>query len=131
MISDILGIADTVIKRIWPDPTEAEKAKLEMLRTELSRDIAQIEVNKEEAKHTSVFVAGWRPFVGWVCASGFAYAFLFRPIFSWIALNVGWQIPPEISVVELVGVLSGMLGFGTMRMFEGLNNKKRSNWGGE
>lgn len=129
LIDALFGVADTVIKRIWPDPTEAEKAKLEMLKAELSRDLAQIEVNKEEAKHPSIFVAGWRPFVGWVCASGFAYAFLLRPFLAWISLNFGWVIPPEISVVELTGVLGGMLGFGAMRTVEGLQGSKRSIWG--
>src|SRR3546814_9343157 len=79
--SAILNIGGKVIDKVWPDPTEAAKAKvrmmemaqageLEALKADVQVALAQIEVNKAEAQSGSLFIGGWRPAVGWVCVVG-------------------------------------------------------------
>jgi len=82
--------------------------------------MGQIEVNKEEAKHSSVFVAGWRPAVGWVGAAGFAYLTLVQPLSNWLATVVfGYAGSfPVVDDTLIVTVLGGILGLGTMRSYE-------------
>lgn len=82
--------------------------------------MGQIEVNKEEAKHSSIFVAGWRPAVGWVGAAGFGYLTLIQPIGNWIA-SVVFKYTGGFPVVDdtlLITVLGGILGLGGLRTYE-------------
>ena len=93
--------------------TMAEKAAHEAA-------MAQVEVNKAEAQHRSIFVAGWRPFIGWVCGVALAYHFVLAPF---IVFGVAWsgaEIPelPTFDMDSLMTVLLGMLGLGGMRSFE-------------
>ena len=74
----------------------------------------QAEINKVEAQHRSVFVAGWRPFIGWVCGSGLAFAFLVNPVIQWHTGAPGPDIPFEF-MSELVFAL---LGLGALRTTE-------------
>jgi hypothetical protein len=83
-------------------------------------DLAQIAVNTEEAKSTNWFVAGWRPFVGWVCGFGLAYVSVIEPIARFIA-KVGFNYTgafPQIDTNLTMQVLLGMLGMGVMRTVE-------------
>ena len=81
----------------------------------------QGEINKIEAQHRTIFVAGWRPFIGWVCGFALAYNFVLRVLFIWW---VGPETaPPALQMEHLITVLVGMLGLGGMRTFEKLNNK--------
>lgn len=77
------------------------------------------ETNITEAKHKSLFVAGWRPFVGWVCASALAYEFMVYPLFLW-ANNIFWQVdpPPHLDTALLVQLLMAMLGMAGIRTYE-------------
>ena len=72
-ISAALDIGGKLIDRLWPDPTQAAAAKLELLKMQQEGDlavmVAQTDINKIEAGSSSLFVAGWRPFVGWVCGA--------------------------------------------------------------
>ena len=81
---------------------------------------AQIDLTKEESKHRSIFVAGWRPFVGWVCAVSLAYNFVLRDLIAWIILNTGEAItlPPALAMEHLMTILLGMLGLGGLRTYE-------------
>ncbi len=74
--------------------------------------LAQLEVNKVEAAHKSLFVAGWRPFVGWVAGIGLAYNVIISQI-----LGI-WLDVPEVDPSLLTPVLMGMLGMGAMRSYE-------------
>ena len=136
-LSAVLDVGGKLIDRLWPDPTEKAKASLALLQLQQSGELAeisgQLEVNKEEAKSQSVFVSGWRPFVGWVCGSGLGYQFVARPIFAWITQMVGVHkgldaaciaaiIPPSLDMGTLITLLAGMLGFGGMRTYEKLND---------
>jgi hypothetical protein len=82
--------------------------------------VAQIELNKEESKNRNVFVAGWRPFVGWVCAIALAYNFIVRDLMAWVILNTGEAItlPPALAMEHLMTILLGMLGLGGLRTYE-------------
>jgi|TARA_R100000231_G_scaffold124995_1_gene95313 roadblock/LC7 domain-containing protein len=79
----------------------------------------QLEVNKVEAAHRSLFVAGWRPAIGWVCALGLFYNVILANIIGiWIDL-------PEIDTTLLVPVMMGMLGLGAMRSYEKVQGVSR------
>ena len=80
----------------------------------------QGEINKIEAQHRTIFVAGWRPFIGWVCGVALAYNFILRDLLVWF---IGpEQVPPALQMEHLMTVLIGMLGLGGMRTFEKFNN---------
>ena len=97
---------------------EQFKAETERLKITQATDLAQIEVNKVEAAHKSIFVAGWRPFIGWICGFAMLYHFLFFPIVGPFMddltgiplLDLDWQ--------ELAVPLLGMLGMGGLRTYE-------------
>ena len=82
--------------------------------------MAQVEVNKAEAQHRSIFVSGWRPFVGWTCGFALAYHFILAPLILFGVSISGHQIPalPEFDMGSLMTVLMGMLGLGGLRTFE-------------
>lgn len=81
----------------------------------------QAQINEQEAKHRTIFVAGWRPFIGWVCGFALAYNFVLRDLLVWY---VGAEsAPPALQMEHLMTVLIGMLGLGGMRTFEKFNNK--------
>lgn len=81
----------------------------------------QAEINKMEAQHRTIFVAGWRPFIGWVCGVALAYNFVLRDMLVWY---MGAETaPPALQMEHLMTVLVGMLGLGGMRTFEKLKDK--------
>ena len=82
--------------------------------------MAQVEVNKAAAGHRSIFVAAWRPFIGWTCGVALAYHFIFAPLIVFGATWAGATIPdlPVFDMDSLMTVLLGMLGLGGMRSFE-------------
>lgn len=85
--------------------------------------MGQLEVNKSEAAHRSTFVAGWRPFIGWVCGFALAYHFIVVPMltFGLVAFNVTGLHPsdlPRFEMDSLMTVLLGMLGLGGLRTYE-------------
>lgn len=102
--------------------TQAIEAAAEKARLDYQQKIteAQTAINAVEAQSASIFVAGWRPAVGWVCVSGLAYTFVIKPVFPWLAGLFGFPIlpMPEIPVGDLVILLGGMLGLGTLRTLE-------------
>jgi|TARA_B110000114_G_scaffold173282_1_gene200735 hypothetical protein len=86
---------------------------------ELSK--GQLEVNKVEAAHKSLFVSGWRPAIGWICGLALLYSTILAPI-----LGIWFTVPPVDSSL-LTSVLMGMLGLGAMRSYEKKNNVARNN----
>lgn len=68
----------------------------------------------------SVFVAGWRPAIGWICAVGLAYSYILHPIFLWInsIFNITASPPPVLQNEMLLNLIFGMLGLGAMRSFK-------------
>lgn len=80
----------------------------------------QIEINKAEAQHRSMFVAGWRPFLGWCLSFAMAWHFVLAPFTMFVCAYAGIEIPalPEFDMGSLMTVLMGMLGLGGLRTFE-------------
>ena len=79
----------------------------------------QLEVHKTEAAHKSLFVAGWRPAIGWICGLGMASNFLVIPIANFVlALTGSTILIPLLDTGEMMPVLMGMLGLGAMRTYE-------------
>ena len=79
----------------------------------------QLEVNKVEAAHKSLFVAGWRPAIGWICGLGMASNFIVIPIANFVlALTGSTILIPLLDTGEMMPVLMGMLGLGAMRTYE-------------
>jgi hypothetical protein len=80
---------------------------------------AQLEINKTEAQHASVFVSGWRPAIGWVCCLGMAGNFLIIPFVNMaLELLETGVVVPMIELDIMMPVLMGMLGLGAMRTVE-------------
>lgn len=108
--------------------TDKERMELELRGREIDQrtDLAQIEVNKQEAAHASVFVSGWRPAIGWIGAAAMAYQFLLYPLMQWAwtwAQGAGYipanlQPPPVLEADQLWVILSGILGIAGMRTYE-------------
>ncbi len=82
----------------------------------------QNEVNKIEAQHRSIFVAGWRPFIGWVCGVALLYNFILRDLIAWLSPGV---MPPALQMDHLITILLGMLGLGGLRTYEKLKDKSK------
>jgi hypothetical protein len=125
-ISAVLDIGGKIIDRVWPNPEERDKARLALLQLqqqgELQQIAGQLQVNTEEAKSQSIFVAGWRPFIGWVCGSALAFQFIARPLIAWGSALANHPIaPPALDMADLFTLLFGMLGLGGMRTFEKVN----------
>ena len=79
----------------------------------------QMEINKTEAAHKSLFVAGWRPAIGWICGLGMASNFLLIPVANFVlALTGSAVVVPLLDTGEMMPVLMGMLGLGAMRTYE-------------
>ena len=86
----------------------------------------QIDLNKIDAQSGSMFKGGWRPAAGWVCVIGLGYTFLLRPVLPWVVSVTGMaEVPelPPIETMDLMVLLSGMLGLGGMRSFERARGK--------
>lgn len=123
-ISAALDIGGKLIDRLWPDPAERDRARLELLRMQQAGELAQISVNTEEARSASLFVSGWRPAVGWCCVAACGWNWLGFPIAKLAAELLGHPIalgPADLG--EMWPVLLGMLGLGGLRTLERINGK--------
>lgn len=102
--------------------SDKERMDAELREKELDQRpvLAQIEVNKTEAQHQSVFVSGWRPFIGWVCGCGFVYQYVVRPLLPWALTVAGIHDVPALPALDgsLMELTVGMLGLGALRTFE-------------
>ena len=117
------NVGGALIKHFFPDPSQAaaaEQKMAELLQSgEIQKIAGQLAINQEEAKSTNWFVAGWRPFVGWVCGLGLAYVAIIEPIVRFAALAAGYKGGfPVIDTTLTMQVLLGMLGIGGMRSWE-------------
>lgn len=124
MIQALIGPIATLLDKVIPDAGERAKLAHE-IATMAERHaheiaLAQIEVNKEEAKSESLFKSGWRPFIGWVCGAAFAYHFVGQPVIIFVLAYFGLPAPtlPEFDMMSLMTVLGGLLGLGGLRTFE-------------
>ena len=129
MWSALIPIIGQVIGRVVPDQAAATDAKLrlaEMVQrgelADLEADVklasGQLEINRAEAGSGRLFVAGWRPAVGWICAIALGYQFLLRPLLAWASMIYSIPVPPELDLATLLTLLFGLLGLGTLRTVE-------------
>jgi len=124
ILGAVLPVIGTVLDRLIPDDAARAKAKVEMEAALLDAAnkgmLAQLDVNKVEAAHRSVFVAGWRPFVGWTCGAALCWHFVLQDLIVFAAAWAGYPVPllPELDTDTLLTVLLGMLGLGGLRSFE-------------
>lgn len=116
----VADLASGIIDRFFPNKTEQEKAQLAAALTIIQ---GQLDTNKEEAKNSSLFVSGWRPFIGWACGSACVWNWLGLPVASFIASALGHPLTMSpADLTEMMPVLIGMLGLGSLRTFEKINN---------
>lgn len=139
-LSALFDLGKNAIDKIWPDPIRRaeELRKLEELRQEgnlahlkahVSLMMGQLEVNKAEASHKSIFVAGWRPFIGWVGGFSLCYQFIMYPLLMWVwailevkgMIPQGVSVPPILDTNALYTVVTSMLGVGAMRSYDKKN----------
>lgn len=109
-----------IIDKLFPDPEKAAQAKLLLLSQEMAPLMAQLDINKEEAKSPSMFVAGGRPFILWVCGLSLAWNYLLVPIVMYGAYATGHAIPKPPTLLDdhLWELITGMLGLGVMRSMD-------------
>jgi hypothetical protein len=123
-IAGVIGpIVDGFLKFIPDKNARAEaKEQLEgqMLAAMTGLVQGQLEINKQEAQHGSIFVAGWRPAIGWICGSALGWNYIVQPIITWVAFISGVDLAdaPRLDTAELTTILLGMLGLGGLRTYE-------------
>lgn len=117
--SKVVGVFKVPPEQKLAADTELEKIRLGLEAQLVEQVTAQIEVNKAEAASASVFVAGWRPFIGWICGLGLACQFIIGPIFTWASALLKHPTPfPTLDYSSLSTLLLGMLGLGGLHTYE-------------
>ena len=114
------------------DLFKGKDKRLQEFTLELTREVntlnqKQMDINIEEAKHSNIFVAGWRPFIGWVCGSALAYQFVLKDLINYF---LGLIIPefdpiPTLDLGELVSIVFAMLGMSGIRTYEKLKKVEK------
>jgi hypothetical protein len=126
----LIPLLGGLLDKLFPDPAAANAAKLQVMQMAQNGELAQlnadlqlatgqIDVNKSEASNSSLFVSGWRPFVGWICGAAFAFKFIGGPSAVFIAAYFGHPITlPIMDFTEMSTILLGMLGISGLRTIE-------------
>ncbi len=130
LMSGVFGIFDD----LHTSKEEKAEIRMKLMKIGMSADLGQIEVNKQEAKSGHLFVSGWRPFIGWVCGSAFAYNYIISPLLMAIAYYVAQfngavldlSGMPQLDLATMIPVLMGMLGLGGLRTYEKREGVARS-----
>ena len=122
LLSGLTPIVSKVLDLI-PDPNAKARAEAEMqaelLKYAAEQSAQQSEVNKVEAANSNVFVAGWRPAIGWTCAMAFMFMYVVAPLATWMAAFFNHIVPiPQFDTNALMSLTTGMLGLGAMRSFD-------------
>lgn len=127
IIGDVINAVKDIVSEVVVDRDKRDELNVRLQeladkanQREHEQMLAQTEVNKAEAASDHWFVAGWRPAVGWVGATGLAYSFILAPLLSWVARVWGGYSGdfPALETEQLMVLLTGMLGFGAFRSFE-------------
>ena len=116
---DTIKAVGNVIDDMHFSGEEKEKLKLQMKEIDAKLQEKQLDINKAEATHRSIFVSGWRPFLGWISGLSIGYVYLFQPILDMILqmfqVQVDWV---QLDLGQLMPLVLGMLGLGGLRSFE-------------
>lgn len=116
---DTLKTVGNVIDDLHFSGEEKEKLKLQMKEIDAKLKEKQLDINKAEASHRSIFVSGWRPFLGWVSGLSIGYVYLFQPILDMILQMFNVQVEwVALDLGQLMPLVLGMLGLGGLRSFE-------------
>lgn len=125
IITTIVERVTSIIDKIIPDVAARDKMKadmaMELLKQDWSNVTAQLEINKVEAASSSVFVAGWRPAVGWTCVAGLAYSLVLQPFLVFLLVAFGkTNLPPlpELDITGIFAILGSLLGIGGLHTWE-------------
>ncbi len=123
---DAVSAVGNVVDQLFTSDDERAQAALLMEKLRQQPQILQAEINRIEASHRSLFVAGWRPFIGWVCGLGFLWAFILHPLFLWLVAVRGMAItPPEIMTDNMMELVLALLGLGTLRSVEKMTGRSK------
>ena len=133
LLPKLLPIVGDVIGRFLPEDKEAAAKANREIEAELTKhlteiDLTQAQTNLEQAKHPSIFIAGARPAIMWICAFGLGWQFVFQPVASWIIMVSGSEMVLPIFETEgLTPLTLSLLGLGGMRSFEKYKGIQRNN----
>ncbi len=123
---DAVSAVGNVVDQLFTSDEEKAQAAILMAKIRQKPQLLQAEINRVEAGHRSLFVAGWRPFIGWVCGLGFLWAFLLHPLFEWIVAVRGLDIsPPGIVTDNMMELVLALLGLGTLRSVEKMTGRTK------
>ena len=126
----LIPLLGGLLDKLFPDPTAAAAAKLQVMQMAQTGELAQLDaalkmatgqmsINQVEAASSSLFVSGWRPFIGWICGAAFAYKFVLAPAAAFALTAAGHPVMlPVLDFTEMSTVLLGMLGIGGLRTLE-------------
>lgn len=122
-ITAAMDLGGKIIDRVLPDKAANDAAKAKLLEMQVAGDLAvvtgQLDVDKTEAASNSIFVAGWRPFIGWVCGSALGYQYILSPIGQWCCALFGHPVAaPVLDIGQLMTLLLSMLGMGVLRSYD-------------
>ena len=124
----VIGVAGKVLDKFVEDKDLKTKLSHELKSQIVSLDLAQAQTNLEQAKHPSVFIAGARPAIMWICAFGLGWQFVFQPVAAWIIAVSGSDVLLPIFETEgLMPLTLSLLGLGGMRSFEKYKGIQRDN----
>ena len=124
----VIGVAGKVLDKFVEDKDLKTKLSHELKSQIVSLDLAQAQTNLEQAKHPSIFIAGARPAIMWICAFGLGWQFVFQPVAVWIFSVMGSDLVlPMIETEGLMPLTLSLLGLGSMRSFEKFKGIQRNN----
>lgn len=127
----LIELGSQILNRIWPDASEADKARIGLALTELDREVQlraqQAAVNATEATNPNLFVSGWRPAIGWCLAGILGYSYILHPFLSFLVAVADLAVvPPHLALDDVLWELMfGLLGLAGLRSFEKLKGAAR------
>ena len=128
IVESVVGVAGKVLDKFVEDKDLKRKLESELKSQIISLDLAQAQTNLEQATHSSVFIAGARPAIMWICAFGLGWQFVFQPIAVWgIAVSGADLVLPVIQTEGLMSLTLALLGLGSMRTAEKWKGVQRNN----
>ena len=115
----VIGVAGKVLDKFVEDKDLKTKLNAELQAQLINLDALQAQTNLEQAKHDSIFVAGARPAIMWICAFALAWQYILAPMASW-ALAIWYPVVtlPQLGTEELTGLVMALLGLGAARSYE-------------
>ena len=134
-LAALFELGGKILDKVLPDPAAKAAAQMQLLQMQQNGELAQlaattdlaklqIQTNQEEAKTGNWFIAGWRPFIGWICGLGLLYVSLVEPIGRFVA-TVFFHYTGPFPVIDTsltMQVMMGMLGLAAARTVEKIKN---------